>query len=240
MSPASHADPVTELLGTGGPVIPLKNAAMIVQTDVGYRYQAGQQNSHLTITQVGQQLLYADTGTRELRDIPGSCSRQSVPTGIAALCTIPAKFDADNKMFLEVWPRLGNDFVDGSTLSDQFRMWVLADAGFDTVRGGAGDDFVNGAQDDDKVWGGAGNDWIRTGPGSDNSWGETGNDKLVAGPENDVVRGGEGNDRVDGGTGNDTLWADAGQDFALCGDGMDLAYVDVSDRTTKCESFAAY
>jgi hypothetical protein len=155
MSPASHADPVTELLGTGGPVIPLKNAAMIVQTDVGYRYQAGQQNSHLTITQVGQQLLYTDTGTRELRDIPGSCSRQAVPTGIAALCTILAKFDADNKMFLEIWPRLGND-------------------------------------------------------------------------------------RVDGGPGNDTLWPDAGQDFALCGDGTDLAYVDVADRTTKCESLAAY
>ena len=162
-----------------------------------------------------------------------------VPTGIAALCTIPAKFDADNKMFLEVWPRLGNDFVDGSTLSDQFRMWVLADAGLDTVRGGAGDDFVNGAQDGDKVWGGAGNDWIRTGPGADNSWGDTGNDKLVAGPDSDVVRGGEGNDRVDGGTGNDTLWADAGQDFALCGDGTDVAYVDVADRTTKCESLPA-
>ena len=179
MTPGAQALPPTELLGTGGPVIPLKNAAMIDRTPDGYRYVAGQQNSHLKITKVDGKLLYRDTGTRELRGIPGSCSRRSVATGIAALCTIPAKFDAGNKMFLEVWPRLGNDVVDGSTLPASLRLWVLADAGSDTVLGGAGDDFVNGAQDADRVWGRGGNDWIRGGKGNDRLYGGTGDDRIV-------------------------------------------------------------
>jgi hypothetical protein len=240
MTSVAQALPPTELIGGGGPVIPLKNAAMITKTADGYRYQAGQQDSRLTITKVGNSLRYVDTGTRELREIPGSCVRESVPTGIAALCRIPARFDGENLMFLEVWPRLGDDFVDGSTLPALFRMWVLADAGNDVVRGGAGDDFVNGAQDTDKAWGGAGDDWIRGGIGNDRLRGEDGNDRLVGQDGGDRLRGGEGDDRVEGGAGRDALWADAGQDLVNCGDGADDAYVDSSDRTVTCETSSAY
>jgi Ca2+-binding RTX toxin-like protein len=100
-------------------------------------------------------------------------------------------------MFLEVWPRLGHDFVDGSTLPATLRLWVLADAGNDTVYGGAGDDFVNGAHDTDRVWGGAGNDWVRGGSGNDRLYGGTGNDRLLGQDGADVVRGGAGVDRVE-------------------------------------------
>jgi serralysin len=238
MTAVAYADyyPPTELLGDGGPVIPLKNAAMIVITPGGYRYIAGQQNSHLTITVADGKLLYVDTGTAELRHIPWSCSRRSVPKGISALCKVPAKYDDGNRMFLEVWPRLGDDVVDGSTLAAMFRLWVLADAGSDTVYGGDGDDFVNGAQDDDKAWGGAGNDWIRTGIGNDELWGGTGDDKLVGLDGRDKIHGGDGNDSVGGGSGNDVLWAGAGQDAVACGGGYDYAYIDESDRTSECES----
>lgn len=229
--------PPTALMGDGGPVIPLKNAAMIVRTEGGYRYIAGQQNSHLTVSIAQGKLRYVDTGTRELRDIPKSCSRVAASKGVAALCSIPAKFDG-REMYLEIWPRLGDDFVDGSTVPSRFKMWVLADAGFDTVRGGDGDDFVNGAQDADKVWGGAGNDWIRTGIGNDSLWGGSGDDKLVGVEGRDEIRGGDGNDRVGGGAGNDSLWGDAGRDILACGGGRDNAYVDASDRTNKCESVA--
>ncbi|HEU4812130.1 MAG TPA: calcium-binding protein [Nocardioides sp.] len=231
----AQALPPTELLGDGSTVIPLKNAAMITRTDVGYRYRAGQQDSHLTITQVGQKLLYVDTGTRELRDHPRSCVEQSQTPGIAVLCTIPAKFTDTNKMFLEIWPRLGDDFIDGSALSTQFRLWALADAGNDTVRGGDGDDFVNGAMGRDQVWGGAGDDWIRTGPDSDVVWGDSGNDRLIAGPQDDDVHGGDGDDRVDGGDNNDTLWSDAGADTVACGSGSDKAFYDVLDHRRYCE-----
>jgi hemolysin type calcium-binding protein len=240
LASTAQALPPTELLGDGSNVIPLKNAAMITRTDDGYRYRAGQQNSHLTITLVDGKILYSDTGTRELRKIPRSCKPQSAAKGIAVLCAIPAKFDETNKMFLEVWPRLGDDFVDGSSLSSRFRLWVLADAGNDTVRGGDGDDFVNGAQDTDQVWGGAGDDWIRTGPGADHVWGDAGDDRLIAGPEGDEVHGGDGDDRVDGGDAGDSLWADAGADNVVCGTGSDHAYIDASDRTSKCESVAGY
>lgn len=238
MTPTAQADyqPPTALLG-GGTVIPLKNAAMIVRTDGGYRYIAGQQNSHVTITQEADgRLRYVDTGTSELRDIPDTCAAQKVSTGIAAVCTVPAEFSAGNRMYLEVWPRLGNDFVDGSSLSPMFRMWVLADAGDDTVYVGSGDDFVNGAQDDDRVYGAAGNDWIRTGIGNDQIWGGDGNDKLVGADGGDALYGGTGTDLVYGGAGRDSLRGDEGADRLNCGGGTDAAVADGLDRWRYCES----
>ena len=237
---ASQAVPPTEITGKGGPVVPLKNAAMIVKRDTGYRYIAGQQDSHLTVSKVNGKVRYRDTGTRELRKIPGSCNRQRVAKGIAAVCSIPAKFGGNHKMFLEVWPRLGNDFVSGSDLPAMFRLWTLADRGRDTVIGGAGNDFVNGAQDADKARGGAGRDWIRTGLGNDRISGGLGNDQLVGVDGSDVIRGGAGDDRVGGGPGGDELWADGGRDMVACGGGRDRARIDRADRTTECESVARY
>lgn len=240
MPTGAQALPPTELMGDGGPVTPLKNAAMIVKTDVGYRYIAGQQNSHLTITQEGRKVRYVDTGTIDLRDRPRSCAEKSVSKGIAVLCTIPAKFTGDNKMFLEVWPRLGDDFIDGSTMSTMFRVWVLADAGNDTVYGGDGDDFVNGAANHDRIWGGAGDDWIRSGIGPDKVSAGSGNDEIVAGDGNDTVHGGDGDDWIGGGTGADILWADAGRDTVNCGDAYDNAYVDNADNHRECEAVSGY
>lgn len=228
-------DPPTSLTGGGPPPIPLKNASMIVKTEGGYRYIAGQQNGHLTITQVDGNVRYVDTGTQELRDIPNSCTRQSVPTGIAAICDVPAEFEDGSEMYLEVWPRLGNDFVDGSTLPASSRLWTLGDKGDDTVFGGAGDDFVNGAQDNDTAYGGGGEDWIRTGIGNDELWGEGGDDRLVGVHDNDEIHGGEGDDRVGGGPGSDVLWGDAGRDMLACGTGPDVAHMDALDNSSQCE-----
>lgn len=230
----THAAPTTELKGEHGPPVPLKNAAMIKLTKHGYRYMAGQQDSRLTVRRVSRGLRFADTGTRELREIPRQCARRQVARGIAAVCRIPGRFDG-RRMFLEIWPRLGDDVIDGSTLPQRFRMWVLADAGRDVVRTGAGADFVNGAQGDDTVSGGAGNDWIRTGIGDDEIRGGPGHDKLVGVDGHDVIRGGGGNDRVYGGAGRDRLWADSGDDGVSCGAGADAATVDRDDRAWACE-----
>lgn len=235
---ASQALPPTELLGKGGPPIPLKNASMILRTEWGYRYIAGQQNSNLTVREVDGRVVYTDRGTRELRDIPRTCKRKPVDVGVAAVCTVPNKYDDPNSMFLEIWPRLGDDTVDGSSLPSTYRMWVLADAGRDTVRTGAGDDFVNGAQDADRVWGGGGDDWLRTGIGNDTVHGEGGHDKLVTVDGDDEIHGGDGNDRVGGGSGSDRLFADGGQDVVACGGGPDRAWIDSSDRASECESVA--
>ncbi len=232
----SQADPPTELLGDGGTPIPLKNAAMILKTTDGLRYIAGQQDSNLTITEVDGKLLYVDTGTRELRSIPALCIEQPATKGIAVLCRIPAKFVDADEMFLEVWPRLGDDVIDGSTLPAKFRMWVLADAGADVVHTGAGNDFINGAQNNDRVWSGDGDDWIRTGIGNDRLWGGPGHDRLVGLDGNDSLHGEDGNDLVEGGNGSDLLYTNAGEDVAKCGAGNDTARVDGDDQAKQCES----
>ena len=169
--------PPTELMGDGPAPIPLKNMAMVTYTDWGPRYIAGQQDSDLTVTYVDGQIVFADLGTQSWKKLPDRCTDLAPAVGVAATCKIPANLSSG--FFVQVWPRLGNDVVDGSTLPSQVRLWVLADAGRDRVTAGAGDDFVNGAQDADKVRGGAGNDWLRTGKGDDEVWGDAGKDKIV-------------------------------------------------------------
>lgn len=209
--------PPTALVGHGPKATPLKNAAMIEKTDGGYRFKAGQQNSHITVTLSNGKLRFADTGTRELRDIPGSCSKQRGVKGIAAVCNVSGSHSPSHPLYIEVWPRLGNDSVNGSTLPASTRLWVLTDAGDDTVYGGAGRDFVNGAKGRDHVQGGGGSDWLRTGDNGDSISGGAGNDKLV------------------GGSGGDTIRTGSGTDTAGCGPGSDLATVSGGDHTNSCE-----
>jgi RTX calcium-binding nonapeptide repeat (4 copies) len=168
------------MLGPGDAhVHDIKDKALIRMSKFGYVYIAGQQHSHLRVTFVegANSLRYRDTGTKRLGTIPKSCHRQKVNRGIAALCRIPPRFH-NTRMFVQVWPRLGNDYVDGRTLPRKFRLWVLADAGRDVVHGGAGNDFVNGAKGADRIYGGAGNDFLRSGLGNDRVWGGKGKDRV--------------------------------------------------------------
>src|SRR5689334_14552504 len=139
---AAHADPITEITPTSNiEIVPLKNAAMIEKTQWGLRYTSGQQDGHLTVSLVDGKILYTDTGTQELRKHPKSCAEQSATVGIKVLCNVPKRFRDASEMFLEIWPRLGNDYTNGATLPSKYRMWVLGDRGDDTFFGGAGDDF---------------------------------------------------------------------------------------------------
>lgn len=226
---------LTTTTSQAGAIIPLKNAAMITRTDHGYLYRAGQQDSHLVVSQVKGSLRFADSRTHELRSIPSSCHRIAKPVGIAAVCAVPSRVSASRPMAVEVWPRLGDDFIDASALPAAIRVSVLADAGHDIVFGGGGNDFINGAQDGDRVWGGAGNDWIRTGIGGDDIRGGPGNDKLVGVEGHDTVHGGAGRDEVGGGPGNDSLHGGGGADVVRCGTGLDTADADRTDRRSDCE-----
>ena len=229
--------PYTKILNGQYTLIPLKDAAMITTTEHGYLYRAGQQDSHLVITQVDGGLLFQDSGTKEWKSLPDACRPQQVQVGVAAVCNVSSDISLSNPMLLEVWPRLGDDFVDGSTLAAPFQMAALVDAGRDVVYLGAGDDFVNGAFDRDVVRGGPGNDWIRTGDGDDDIRGDSGNDRLIGSGGSDTVRGGPGEDRVDGGDGNDRLYAaDSSRDVVACGAGFDRARVDRADKRIACES----
>lgn len=234
-TPAGEDLPPTELLGGNGPVMPLKDQARITQSKWGYRFQAGQQDTHLTITPVDGGLLYEDTGTKRWRDLAPRCVKRKAAKGIAAWCALPDKYQGDAVMFLEVWPRLGDDFVDGSALPAKYRLWTLADAGNDEVHGGAGDDFVNGAQDDDIAYGNDGSDWLRGGIGVDLLSGGAGADKLVGQDGKDRLDGGDGPDRLYGSAGADEIRAGTGVDLVNCAGGKDAAYVDRQDRHRQCE-----
>jgi serralysin len=236
----SHAGPpyhfVTELMGQFK-TIPLKDQGMLTTTPHGYRFRTGQQDSHLVITRVNAGLRLVDTGTKRFKKLTPACTRQKVRRGIAAVCRVPAATSVRRPLLVEVWPRLGNDVTDASTLSARFAVTVLADGGNDVARFGSGRDFFNGHSGRDVVWGGVGNDWIRAGLGDDVVQGGPGNDYIVGMEGRDAIRAGDGNDRAGGGDGSDRLWGDAGADFLLCGTGRDATTAGARDRVFHdCES----
>lgn len=240
---AAHAGPTagppydfrTEII-SNFVVVPLKNAARILRSEHGYVYEAGKQDSHLVMRRVKGGVRFADTGTARFTQLPRACRERNVRVGVAAVCRIPAGVSVSRPLLVEVWPRLGDDFVDSTRLPATVAMSVLGDAGNDVVRFGAGPDFFNGAFGHDRASGGAGNDWIRTGLDNDTIHGGPGDDYLIGVDGADTIYGGDGDDRVGGGDGNDRLQGDAGADYVLCGTGTDSATIDAADSPRDCES----
>ena len=228
--------PYTEVLYGEPNFISLPDASMITKTEHGYLYRSGQQDSDLVVTEVEGGLRFRDRGTKEWKQLAGGCERRKVADGIAAVCKVPEGIGAENHLLLEIWPRLGDDHVDTSSLSAVNDVAVLADAGVDVVTTGPGNDFINGAQDDDTVAGGRGSDWIRTGIGADRIWGGRGGDYLVGADQDDTIRGGAGDDKVYGGTGSDDLLGNRGEDLLSCSTGIDSALLDAADRAVACEA----
>lgn len=212
--------------------------ATLTRTSYGYYYDAGQQDTHLTVTVTANgRLRYADTHTDVLRQKAKACHRRPARVGLVVVCRVPEGVGPRHPMTLRVFTRLGNDTVDTTALPERFELYMLCDRGRDEVRAGAGDDFVNGAQNADRIWGGPGNDWLRSNKGNDAIWGGPGNDRVVGVDGRDRLHGGTGNDRVGGGSGNDRLYANKGHDRVLCGGGRDRAIADRADRTARdCES----
>lgn len=218
-------------------LIPLPDQAMITRTEHGYLFRAGQQDTHLVVTLTGDgRLRFADSGTAELKQLARGCRAEAVDQGVAATCRVPRWVSTTQPLLLEVWPRLGDDFVDGSSLPASYAMTVLSDAGHDTAFLGAGPDFFNGFTGRDRVRGGAGNDWIRTGDGADVVWGGAGDDQLVGTDGADRFYGEDGDDRLGGGAGNDRLDGGGGADRVLCEAGADVVRTDGIDRLSACES----
>ncbi|HEV2748236.1 MAG TPA: hypothetical protein VGW34_13170 [Allosphingosinicella sp.] len=87
--------------------------------------------------------------------------------------------------------------------------------GDDELIGGAGGDSLAGGDGDDRLLGGSGDDALDGGVGVDVIAGGSGNDSLTggAGSGNDRLRGGSGNDVLDGGAGADAMAGDLGDDI---------------------------
>ena len=223
-----------------GGVVPLKDEAIINRTPNGWLFRAGQQNSNLTVSTVPgahhERLQFVDTGTKSWKWLPRHCHAIAVGQGVGATCRIDSRFTVAEPMLVEIWPRLGDDVIDTSALSARFDVSVLGDRGREVVRLGAGNNFVNGAQDADRVYGGPGRDWIRTGLDNDYIEGGGGDDYLVGVDGNDTVYGGQGNDQVFGSNGNDDLYAGDGRNVVSCGSGADTATFTSADRSSGCEN----
>ncbi|WP_139982058.1 calcium-binding protein [Nocardioides litoris] len=243
-APAARRDrrrghPVLQLVGQFPTPYVRPRQARLEVSRFGLRFWGGKGPNRLTITEVAPGVLrYADTAARSWRGLPGACRRTPAARGVAATCRVPQRFRA-GRMFLEVFPRFGDDVVDTRTLPARYRSWALTDEGRDRISTGAGNDFVNGAFRDDVISLGAGNDWTRAGLGTNRVDGGPGNDRLAGGDERDVLRGGPGDDIVSGGPGNDALHGDAGADRLQGGPGRDAAYRDASDRVFECEVVSA-
>ena len=134
-------------------LIPLKNQAMLTEERCGYRFRAGQQDSRIEVTERDGGLFFHDKGSASWKSVEAPCAKRSVTQGVAAWCPVPGDTSPSNPMLLEIWPRLGDDYLDASTLPAQFQLAALMDAGNDTVLGGAGHDFVNGAFGRDRIRG---------------------------------------------------------------------------------------
>jgi hypothetical protein len=226
----------TELMGEGAGTA-LKDQVELTRTKLGYRYWTGQQNNHIVVTLVDGGLKFRDTGTERFKKLAAACQRQKVKVGISAVCRIPSDITVAKPLLVEVWPRLGNDYLNTSALPATYAVTFLSDEGNDTAYFGAGPDFFNGYMGHDRAFGGGGNDWIRGGLGNDEVHGGAGNDDIVAETGADNVHSGEGDDRVWGSDGDDRIWGGAGADFIYCGDGSDSATVDAADQFfPNCES----
>ncbi len=225
----------TELMGGDGTLISLPDQAMITRTEHGYLFRAGQQDTHLVVTLTEEGLRFEDTGTDRFKRIARACRSEEVAVGVAAVCRVPSGISTAAPLLLEVWPRLGDDHVDGSSLPATMAMTVLSDAGHDVALLGAGPDFFNGFTGRDEVWGGDGNDWIRTGQDADRVWGGPGDDQLVGTDGRDTMYGEDGDDLVGGGAGSDQLDGGPGSDTVRCEGGADIAWTDGADRLRGCE-----
>jgi len=214
---------------------PLTGVAVINRTEHGYVYRAGSQDSHLVVTQVKGGLRFADSGTPRFKGLAAQCRKARARQGVAAVCAVPSGISTRQPLLVEVWPRIGDDFLDTSRLPAEFAVTMLGDLGDDEARFGAGNDFFNGHTGRDRVSGGGGDDWIRTGDDADVIRGGPGNDYLVGMLGNDRIWGEDGDDWLMGMDGNDRLVPGAGTDRASCGLGADSAVVDAEDTPLLCE-----
>lgn len=224
----------TELMG-GGAFLSLPDQAALTRTEHGYLYRAGQQDSHLVVTLTADGIRFADTGTRAFKRLAAACRTEKVATGIAAVCPVPSGTSTDAPLLVEVWPRLGDDLLDGSSLPATVAMTMLGDAGHDQALFGAGPDFFNGFTGRDRVVGGGGADWIRSGSGADQVWGGDGDDQLVGTDGRDTFYGEAGDDLLGGGAGDDRLDGGPGADLVRCEGGSDAVLTDGRDRLRDCE-----
>ena len=105
---------------------------------------------------------------------------------------------------------------------NQYDNLIEGGDGADEINSGYGNDDVRGDDADDFIRGGEGDDILRGNAGDDILSGEGGDDIVNGGNDNDTIYGGIGEDRLSGGGGDDKLIGGADNDKLLGGEGDDF------------------
>lgn len=111
----------------------------------------------------------------------------------------------------------GKDVIRHGNYDVELEQGYDCTSGRTTLRGGSGNDTIQGGLRADRIYGDGGNDTISTGPaasGKNKVWGGGGNDKIKGGGDNDVLNGGAGKDNISGSKGRDV--AIGGPDRDTC------------------------
>ncbi len=90
--------------------------------------------------------------------------------------------------------------------------YIDGGSGLDVIEGRGGDDTIFGGDDADELRGGRGADDVNGGEGKDTIFGGRDDDLLSGDDGSDTLNGGQGDDTLNGGTGNDVLMGDNGHD----------------------------
>lgn len=101
---------------------------------------------------------------------------------------------------------------------------VYGGFGADQLSGGSGDDLLAGEGDADTLRGGSGNDTLEGGNGDDVLFGDDGADRLYGGSGSDTLQGGADNDQLRGDDGDDWLYGGSGNDALNGSQGQDDLY----------------
>ena len=224
--------------------------AAVVRADLG----AGVDSLELAATPVGTDLdLGAGADAISVRSLDGSVdldladetlsidgSRDARLVGVenayASADEVRMVGDARANSFIAVGCRASIDGRGGKDQITHENYDFDAEQGYDctsakvTLRGGGGNDEIDGGKRADRIYGGGGNDRISTGPavtGVNRAWGGAGNDRLDGGSAKDVLRGDGGRDTLVGDKQADTLIGGKGRDRAVGGPGRDTCAAEV-------------
>ncbi len=115
--------------------------------------------------------------------------------------------------------------------------FIVGSSDADRLNGDDGNDRLLGGSNSDTLFGGVGNDLLNGGVGNDFLFGDSGNDTLQGGKGADLLNGGGGSDVLVGDGGKDTLTGGLGPDIFVLRSDSAVSDPAVADLITDFNSF---